>query len=232
MENLWYKRIGFETNPFSIKPIHFNDNLQSSKTNQLLEKIALGKILFIEGEYGTGKSSTLQAIIKKFGGKKQILYYNCNTTEDSIDFQNLFKKRHNWFQRMFGAKAKNMILLLDEAQNISEEDTKKLLELHEQGRFKSIVLVAKKSDITLTEYLKETIDTEFKTEKITKDQALELIKTRIGELPLLPPEAIQKIYLKSSNPRNFLENCEDVCYYAVSNNIEVIDSKTITSALK
>ena len=234
MNDLWYKRMGFEINPFSIKPIHFNDKLIDKNTPKILDKIALGKIVYINGEYGTGKTSILKSIINKFGGKKQVAYYNCNTTEDSINTKRILKQRYNWFLRILGFKGKNMILLLDEIQDLSEEDSRKLIEHHEKGAFKSIILVGKKKDINFTEQIKEIIeDNQFETEKITLEQATELIRNRIGEIPILPDETIKEIYKKSNkNPRKFLENCEDVCFYATENNIEIANKKTVQEAIK
>ena len=55
----------------------------------MYKKLAESNILFISGLYGTGKKKVLKKIIKEFKLRKQVIYYNCNQSDRSFDFDKL-----------------------------------------------------------------------------------------------------------------------------------------------
>lgn len=214
---LWYKEFGFYNNPFSIKPLAFHDEIIGNSVRDMISKIEKGNIIFIEGEYGNGKTSVLKRILREFGGSRRLVYYSCNRTEKYIDFDNLLVGRYGFIGRLFRIKPKDMILLLDEAQELSAEDADKLKNYYKRN-FWSIVLVGHKYDGLQINGLKEAIgDNVISLRKLNADEAIRLIRRRIGNLNFLPDNVIKVIFEKSKmNPRRLLKNCEEVCKYSYS----------------
>ena len=150
-------------------------------------------------------------------GKKQVIYYNCNQSEKSIDFDELLTDM-NWWRRLFGIRKKNMIILLDEVQDMNKKDIEQVKKYHEEGFFKSVILVSKKEDMELTKELEEIIvENKFELGNIDKTDAVKMIRRRIGKLKFISDKNIIRIFNKNTNPRVFLRNCEDVCRYAFEN---------------
>ncbi|MBU0615754.1 MAG: hypothetical protein KJ601_06685, partial [Nanoarchaeota archaeon] len=73
-ELLWYQKIGFHNNPFSIKPSAFHNSLYGveEKIKDILKLVDSGESVFISGEYGSGKTSALKKIIDEHKGKKHL----------------------------------------------------------------------------------------------------------------------------------------------------------------
>lgn len=221
---LWYRQLGFYNNPFSIKPAMYHDKIfgNEMKIEEVVRKIGEGGIIFVEGDYGSGKSTLLKRIIHAYGGRKEVIYYSCNTTENRIDLDGLVKGRKGFLSRMlFSGDEEELILLLDEAQEINEEDAEEAAKKHKEKKFKTIVLVVK--DMKKTNNLEELKriagkDNIIKMGKLNEEDAIKIIRKRIGQTRLISDDMIKAILKKSeNNPRKLLKNCEEVCKYAVEN---------------
>lgn len=229
----WYNRIGFYNNPFSIKPAAFSDELFGfkEKVDKLAKDIEQGDFYLITGAYGNGKTTMLKKIVNSLKGKRAI-YYNYIKNQKEIDFESLLTGM-SLFRKVLGMKRGSNILLLDEAADISKEDLEKIKELSEQGYLKSVIFVSPEKDTNMAAEIKEKIgNNKIDLGNINKKDATELVRKRIGELKLLPDKMIAKIFKIDKNPRNFLRNCEDVCKYAVENNVKKINGQIIKKALK
>jgi len=211
---IWYNRIGFHNNPFSIKSNKYDHRIlgNEDKVKDILKKINKGAIIYVNGEYGTGKTTLLKRIIQSFGGYRNIFYHSCNSGEE-FDIQKLLKGKYKLMGRLLNLKARGMIILLDEVQCLTPEQEFEVIDHFKQGYFKSIVLVGKSEEINFTREMKESIAGQvYNFGQITDENAIKLIRRRIGNLPLLSDEIIKEINKKSQrNPRFLLENCEDIC---------------------
>ena len=68
---------------------------------------------------------------------------------------------------------------------------------------------------------------------ILDEDAIKLVRKRIGNLPLLSDEMIVEIFKKSKyNPRKLLANCEDVCKQAIDNFDDAVAQEHIDEILK
>ena len=114
MNNIWYRRVGFYNNPFSIKPAAYRNNVTGleNTVDDISYAILTKKLVFVEGEYGQGKTTILKKLINDFGGKKQVAYFSCNRLDGRLNIERLLKKRYGFLGRMFGLEAKDMVLLL------------------------------------------------------------------------------------------------------------------------
>src|SRR3989338_6656210 len=218
MNDVWFRELGFHTNPFSIKPAVFHDHVIGF--DKVVDEISYGilnnKVVLVEGDYGQGKSSILKKLLNDFGGKKQVIYYSCNRMDSRLNVKSLLNGRYGFVGQLFDIKPKEMILLLDEAQELNSKDYERLYSYYQEGYIKSIVLVGKgikKSEI-VSGFKNHT--EEVSMHKMNEDLALQVIKRRVGELPLLPDIVVRKIYQRSdNNVRVMLKTCEEVCKKAV-----------------
>ncbi|MCK5107564.1 MAG: ATP-binding protein [Nanoarchaeota archaeon] len=218
----WYNEMGFFNNPFSIKPAAFHNTIlgYDDLIDQMNQKIGESNILLLGGKYGTGKTSILKMIINEFKGKKRVIYYNCNNKEGPINFDKLLTNL-NFFRRIFRIKKKNMIILLDEAQDLDKKDILKIENYYEQGFFKSVLLVSQEKISALTPSIKKKFaNNQFMVRDITTKKAIEIIRKRIGDIDFISDKNLTLIFNKNKNTRAFLKNCEDVfrCAYGTGEN--------------
>lgn len=218
----WYNQLGFYNNPFSIKPAAFHDEIlgDNGVVDEVLDRIRSGSVLFVDGDYGAGKTTILKRIIHEFGGKRKVVYYSCNRSENGLDVERLANGGRSFFEKIFGSDPKNMILLLDEVQDLGEKDCEALYQSFSDKVFKSIVLVGKDfKKVNFGNGLKNLVGSNvIKMKKLDNEGAIEFIRKRIGNLKILSDNAIKLLNKKAEgNPRRLLKNCEEVCKYAVEN---------------
>lgn len=235
--DLWFRQLGFWNNPFSIKPAAFSNEVFGNNTiiEDVINNVNAGNILFVEGDYGQGKTTLLKRLIKEFGGQKKLIYYSCNRTESLIDMDELIKGRLGFWGKLFSGKSNDLILFLDEAQDLSREDLEVIYDFYVDDNFKSILFVG--SDLKKVPFTKEFKDLIseriFKMKKITPDEAVQLVRKRIGNIPLMSDKVIKLIYAKSDyNPRKLLKNCEIMCKYAVDNIEDEVTEEMVKEVLE
>ena len=226
----WYNTLGFRQNPFSIKPSIERKLIgNEEEIKNILEGIEQGKVLLIEGEYGFGKTTLLKRIIEQFRDDYRIIYYSRNRRDFSIDFDNLLINAGGFFHRLFGIRKKHNILLIDEAQDLNLKDLELLPNYYNEQFFHAIALVS--HDFSTTKFpdeLKSLFDgNKFLIKSITEEEAVMLVRKRVGDLPLLTDEVIKEVFRYSKNPRTLLEDLEDLCRHAVEKDLERIDSEEI-----
>lgn len=85
--------------------------------------------------------------------------------------------------------------------------------------------------IKLTEELEKSIN-KFKLGNISREEAVEMIRKRIGSLRFISDQNIIKIFNKSTNPRAFLKNSENVCRYAFEKGDKEVAEKHIKKVLR
>ncbi len=218
----WYKQLGFYSNPFSIKPAAFHDEIlgDNGVVDEVLDRIRSGSVLFVDGDYGAGKTTILKRIIHEFGGKKKVVYYSCNRSENGLDVERLANGGRSFFEKVLDSEPKNMILLLDEVQDLGGEDCEALYQSFNDKIFKSIVLVGKDfKKVKFCNSLKNLVGNNvIKMKKFEGNGAVEFIRKRIGNLKILPDDTIKLLNKKvEGNPRRLLKCCEEVCRYAIEN---------------
>jgi len=232
MNKLWFRELGFHNNPFSIKPAAYHDNLEGMQAavDRLIFTVLKGKVAYVEGNYGDGKTTVLKRLINEFGGKKQVVYFSRNRV-DEMDTEKLLLNKKGILGRLFNRKGKNLILLLDEAQELTKAEADAVLKLYQDEAFKSIVMVG--ASFNEKSFAKDWKIDHIKLKKVPADRAVAVIRKRIGVLPLLSDEIIKEVYTRVSgqNIRQLLKDCESLCRYAVEYGYDVIDAKLVKEAL-
>jgi energy-coupling factor transporter ATP-binding protein EcfA2 len=217
MDELWYRKIGFQSNPFSIKPAAFNNELIAYDMSFIHKKIEKGELIFIEGEYGTGKTTILKNVISHFKGKNKIIYYSFNDGR-KFNLKSLINGANSLLRKVTGLKIKDMILLLDEVHTMNKSDVQKIMSYYRDGTLKSVVFVT--HDYSLVHFPDEVeslLDGNIiQTVNLSIPEAVALVKKRISGVDLLSDTMIAKLFnLSKKNPRRLLSYCEDVSRYAV-----------------
>ncbi len=172
--------------------------------------------LFVEGEYGTGKTTILKNIIRRFRGENRIIYYSFNTGDFNLNA--LLDGANSFFRKVAGLRVKNIIMLLDEVETLKNQEAKQLLNYYRDGTIQSIVFVSHDYDHVKFPSEVETFlnGNILRTVDLSLNEALELVKTRIGSLNILSDNMAAKLFrLANKNPRRFFAYCEDVIKYAV-----------------
>jgi hypothetical protein len=222
-EDFWFRSIGFYNNPFSIKPAPFDFKLfgQEDILDELMYKIPAGTMSFIEGNLGTGKSSLMKHMIHKFKGKGKVIFFSCNRIDNDLNIEELLIGKYGFWGKLFGMHPKDMILLLDESQELTAENTERVKYFFDQGNFKSVVFAGTDySEVKLHESIRERIgeDGVLKMKKLSDDDAVELVRNRIGNLNILNDELIKKLWdVAGKNPRRLLQRCDKACKHVIDN---------------
>jgi len=204
---MWYNELGFETNPLSIRPTDNNNLVGYEKIIQrMIYQIRIGNVIFLQGSYGTGKSSILNFIRKKF--EKNILYFNCSSHKR---LRRSIMEKRGFFRKLFLMKPKQMILLVDETHHANPKDFDFLYEYYIMDRIKSIIFTG--PDFKAAPFNKAfKADTKlYKLNEIKKNLAVEIVNNRIPNQTIISPVLANRVFLSSgSNPRAYLENLEDM----------------------
>ncbi len=215
-EDLWFRKYGFFNSPFSIKPGQFDNKIfgQDKLLESLFYQLPAGTMNFIEGPLGTGKTSVLHHLITKYRGQKRVIFFSCNRIDQDLNIEELLRGRYGFWGRLFGMMPKDMIVLLDEVQDLTPVNTERIKYFFDQGNIKSVVFTATNyREVNLHQSIKERIGTNlFKVRELSEEEAVDLVRNRVGELELISDELIKKVFILSDcNPRRMLQNLDRLC---------------------
>jgi energy-coupling factor transporter ATP-binding protein EcfA2 len=222
-EDLWYRKVGFYANPFSIKPAPFDFKIfgQDKLLDELVYKIPAGTMSFIEGPLGSGKSTLMKHLIHKFKGQGQVIFFSCNRIDNDLNVEDLLAGKYGFWGKLFKNHPKNMIVLLDEAQELTPENTERIKYFFDQGNIKSVVFAGTDYEsVKLHDSIKQRIgeDGILRVNTLSDEEMVSLVRNRIGDINLLSDDMIKKIFEYSeNNPRRMLQNCDRACRHTMEN---------------
>ncbi|MBI4447921.1 AAA family ATPase [Candidatus Woesearchaeota archaeon] len=205
----WFEELDFESNPFvdSSKTVGHEDLI-----DEMFYHIVSGNILCIEGEDGSGKTQLLKEAIKRFGGKRKVIYVDCAKVHSTLNIEKLLINKSWLFNRLLNMKPTEMILLLDNVEFLSKKNCERIKYFYDQNYLKAIVFTSKDfSKVNFEKSLKHRIRKMIKIPPLTDSIAIQLIRGKVGQ-ELLKDELILGIFdLSKKNTKTFLENTEKVC---------------------
>ena len=229
----WYKKLGLIHNPFTIKPkdrYFIEKSADGEKVLNLIEAIDDFNFAVIRGKYGLGKTTLLKNIIRKYGGRRKVVYYNSYATDMPIDFDMILINAGNFFMRLFRIKSNQIILILDESQNLMMGDYSSILDLHSEGYIKSAVFITSDIKFKFPDEITKYVKSDIELSMFSEDQALSIVDYRLGKMKFfVPDEIIKELYKMSATPREFLMNCEDACRAAVTRGAEHVEKSDLKS---
>lgn len=229
MSELWYREFGFNSNPFSIKPAAFTNEVIGHNLKAIFKSIEKGQLVYVMGPFGTGKTTILKHIIGRYGGERRVVYYNCSL-ERSMQVGKLISGAGSMVNRLIGGAPKNLIFLIDEATDIIPKDAQNLFAAYNDGVIKSIVFVgvdvpSRKFPPGLSSELKDNI---INLHNLPPQQAVQLVRARIGSLPLLSDNIIKELHKRAGgNTRLLLEYCEELCRLGASRNLNTVSKEEV-----
>ncbi|MGM5480606.1 MAG: hypothetical protein ACQESC_04045 [Nanobdellota archaeon] len=229
----WYEKLHYKHNPFTIKPGYFDDEVigYDKEIDTIIAKINDGNIVFLQGEYGQGKTTILTYIINEFSGKNKIAKITRSRSDRPYNYEKLLVRANKGIKKAFGMKAKNAILIVDEAGKLNKHDYTKIEHLHEQGNLKSIVLIDNEINkkLTTSSIEKEISKNTIAITPLSEEDAISLVRSRLGGgEKLISDQLIKEIFeISKKNTRQFLENLEDVFRKAIDSGKEKISKKDL-----
>jgi replication-associated recombination protein RarA len=203
----WFNDLGYNKNPLCIRPTENNNLIGYEKIIQrIIYQLKIGNVIFLEGNYGTGKSSILRYINKTFNSN--ILYFNC--AEQKNLKKKIMAKRPLW-RKLFFLKPNKLILLIDETHLANNKDFDFLYEFYIMDRVKSIVFAG--TDFKQVRFNKAfKSDTKlYKLNEIRNNLGINIINNRMPKQDLISSVLAKRVFMMCDmNPRKFLENIEDL----------------------
>lgn len=204
----WYEELGFDSDPFA-KELGTVGNEDEIK--EMFYSIMAGNMLFVEGKDGSGKTNLLKEVLKKFGGRKKIIYVNCKSIGNGLNVERLLKNRYGLMGWLLNMKPRNMILLLDEIEHLSEKNCERIKYYYDMNYLRSVIFTSEAMENAgLNKSISQRISKVLKLNPISDYEAVKVVRDAIGK-NFLPDRLIKKMYGHSGrNIGKMLENCKAV----------------------
>ncbi|MFP4523390.1 MAG: hypothetical protein ACOCQQ_02555 [Candidatus Nanoarchaeia archaeon] len=233
----WYKKLGYAYNPFTIKPGFFDDEVvgYDKEIETLVFWLKNEKLCFLQAEYGLGKSTILKYLVNELKEDFKIAYISRNRSDRSFDYEKLLIGANKGLGKLFGKKAKKVILIVDETEKLNEKDCEHIDNLFSAGYFHSVLFMdASFAKTGFSSEVKKKIGKNIlKLSPLSIENALNLVYSRLERKDLISKELVEKIFLYSNkNTRFFLLNLEDVFAYAIRAGKKAITQEDVDAVLK
>ena len=98
----WYEELDFEENPFSTNPKEHHDKLVDMEEHieEMFYRINSSSMLVIEGPEGSGKTTLLMVAARKFGGRRNVAYVDCEVLDTNLNITHVLRNKYGFFGRM------------------------------------------------------------------------------------------------------------------------------------
>jgi len=211
---MWYKKYGWDENPFSVKPIAEGLVGLDEQRDKLLDFVHSGTICFLTGPAGVGKSSTLKWVQHNIKQHTPIYIDAEQLGDDLFDLSEYLKEHRTLWETVLGHEyPKSVVILLDEA-HATEDKLKKALKLYwDHDYIKSIVITQIPSLKNFSSSVRNRIGNRMiKLNKLDGKSVHKMVGLRTENKNPFTKEALNFIAKKANHiPRKILENCEAVC---------------------
>ncbi|MBI2142401.1 ATP-binding protein [Candidatus Woesearchaeota archaeon] len=223
----WHEKYDFGEDPFAPDERVYG---LDKALDELVYRVESGSMAFVEGKEGTGKSAVLKQLIKRFGGKGKVIYFDCGQIERKVNIEKLMTGKYGLFGRIFGIKPGDMVLLLDNANFLSKKNCERIKNYFDNNYIRSVVFTGLSySKAHFSKSLRDRIGGRIaRLKQLSPEQAVQLVNGRAPGIELLSSETIKKIYkLSGNNPKKLLENLGLACEKAVSEGADKVEEKHI-----
>jgi hypothetical protein len=207
----WYEELDFDENPFTADSKYVgNEDL----LEETFYSIISGSIVVVESEPGMGKTRLMKEIVKKFGGKGKLVYINGRNMDKELNVESIIKKKKGWLRK----NPKNMVLLLDDVEHISEKNMERIKYFFDQNYIRAVILATNKpKELKLSASLKQRVWKNMKINPLSDYEAVQVVREKIGD-EMLSDRIIKAVYKESEkNMKKFMENCETMCKAFIDN---------------
>ncbi|MFP4118910.1 MAG: hypothetical protein ACLFTH_02540, partial [Candidatus Woesearchaeota archaeon] len=196
-QETWFEKLGYMHNPFTIKPGFFDDEVigYDKEVDSIIEMIKEGEMIYLEGDFGQGKTTILTFIINEFSGKNKIIKIHRSRKDRAFHYDRLLVRANSALKRLFGIKAKNVILIVDEANSMNNKDCAAIKHYYETGHFKAVLFMDNSySESAASQALKDKIGKNvISLKKLSQSDAIALVRSRLEEgTDLISDDMIKK----------------------------------------
>ena len=143
-------------------------------------------------------------------------------------------KRYSFIGRFLNKKPKKMILLLDNVNELTKQNNERIKFYFDQNYIQSVIFTCTSySKVKFSDSIRDRIGKRvIKINPLSPDNAVRLIRERIGDIELFNDKLIKDIYKTSgNNQKKMLENCELAAINAVNKNRNRVQKIDIDQAL-
>lgn len=211
---MWYKKYGWDSNPFSVKPTYLVVGLEKQR-KRLKDFTTSENACLLIGPTGSGKTSLLFWLKNELGKAYTPIYINCVKAGYQTEILTELKRQRRFVDKLLlRAYPKNIILALDEAHALPLEVGEYIKVLWDEGVISSVVLASTTKELNnFTDSFKDRIGGRYiELTKLTKSEAIDLVKLRTNSASPFDGDALERIVdVSDYNPRKILETCEKVC---------------------
>ncbi len=229
----WFEEFGFDENPFSTDPA-FSARSSVGLEKQLGELeycISSGSIVFVEGAEGSGKSVLLQKLSRQLG--RRAVYVDAAAAD--VNLRAIVKSKTSIFDRMLGNNPKNIVLIVDNAAALLPHSLELLKYYYDNNYFGAVVLTGTslRSSGLSASVLDRIGNRVVKIAALAEEDALLMVRNRLGSSELFNEEVVRKIYkLSGKNAKKFLQLCESACKKAVESKSSMVEEEHLVSLNK
>lgn len=208
---MFFKSKKDKPNPFAIQPNTKLVGIDEEK-DKLVKYVTNGNICFLNGPPGVGKSSLLEWV-KENLKDHHVLYLDAKEVDEYFNLKNYLEENRPFLRALFKKHAKNIVLLLDEAQAADKKFINSLEVFWNKKVIKSIVVTQIKPHLAYyPDSFKHRLGSRtVRLDKLNSVRVHELINLRTNKKHPFTDEAIDLIAEKADFvPRKVLEHCEVV----------------------
>ncbi len=232
----WYEELDFEKNPFSVNPSYNLKTIVGREKilDEVDYRIKSGSLMFLEGELGLGKTSILRLIIKKYRGKGQIIFVDCEKLGDNLNIEELLVNRNGLIKgKLMKKYPKNMILLIDNVSELSSVNTERIKYFFDEGYLKSVIFTGESYEaVNFSDSLRQRMAKVEALPSLNSYQVVDMVRKRFGNSKFISDAVIEKVSeLSNSNPKQTLVNLDSVCEYVINIDEDCVSLEHVNEVL-
>ncbi len=227
----WYEKYDFDEDPFLSSGNAFG---LDEVLNELTYRVESGSMVFLEGKEGFGKSAVIKQLIRVFGGRGKVIYFDCSQIEKKVNIESLMKGKYGLFGKLFGVSPKNMVLFLDNSNFLTKKNCERIKYYFDNNYIKSVVFTGTAySKAHFSKSVRDRIGGRvIRLKELSPEQAVELVRVRAPNLDIFSDEMIKKIYMHSGgNVKKFLADLSSAGEKACNEGDGKVSEKHVSEVL-